>query len=141
MPREKSCGAIIFRRAGRKEYLLLHYGAGHWDFAKGHMEAREEETQTVVREVKEETGLEQIAFINEFREMISYYYRRKARTVFKEVVFFLVEASGGTVKISGEHIGYEWLPFQNAYDRLTFKNAKEILRKAEGYLQRLDSKS
>ena len=47
MPREKSAGAIIFRKENNIiYYLLLHYPSlnrkgGHWEFAKGHIEAGE----------------------------------------------------------------------------------------------------
>jgi bis(5'-nucleosidyl)-tetraphosphatase len=53
------------------------------------------------------------------------------------VIFYLVKNTGEEqVKISGEHIGYDWLPYRDALDRLTYKNAKETLRKAEEHLQR-----
>lgn len=140
MPAERSCGAVVFKRNGTNKYLLLHYEAGHWDFVKGHIERSESEKDTVAREIEEEAGLTDISFADPFRERISYFYRRAGRTVFKEVIFYLVEAKSGEVKISGEHIGYEWLDFPSAYDRLTYKNAKDILRKAEAFLERVNVK-
>lgn len=137
MEHEKSCGAVIFRVGNGAKYLLLHYEAGHWDFVKGHVEKGESEEETVTREILEETGLKNNRFLTDFRERISYFYRRRGRTVSKEVIFYLVESLGEEeVKISGEHIGYEWLPYRQAIERLTYKNAKETLRKAERYLQR-----
>lgn len=137
MEHEKSCGAVIFRVGNGIEYLLLHYEAGHWDFVKGHVEKGESEEETVKREILEETGLSSITFLSDFRERIDYFYRRRGRMVSKEVIFYLVRNTGEEqVKISGEHVGYEWLPFREALDRLTYKNAKETLRKAEEHLQR-----
>jgi hypothetical protein len=76
-----------------------------------------------------------VKFISDFRQRISYFYRRRGRTVSKEVIFYLVETFGEEeVKISGEHVGYEWLPYRQALERLTYKNAKETLRKAEKHL-------
>lgn len=136
MEHEKSCGAVIFKVGKSTEYLLLHYEAGHWDFVKGHVEKNETEEETARRETFEETGLRETRFLSDFRERISYYYRRRGETVSKEVIFYLVEAIGDeAVKISGEHVGFEWLPYHQAYDRLTYKNAKDTLRKAERYLQ------
>jgi len=136
MEHEKSCGAVIFRVGNGTEYLLLHYEAGHWDFVKGHVEKKESEQETVRREILEETGLKNHRFLNDFRVRINYFYRRRGRTVSKEVLFYLVEALGDDkVKISGEHVGYEWLPYREALERLTYKNAKDTLRKAEAYLQ------
>ena len=137
MEHEKSCGAVIFRVGNAIEYLLLHYEAGHWDFVKGHVEKGESEEETVKREILEETGLGSNTFLNDFRERIDYFYRRRGRLVSKEVIFYLVRNTGEEqVKISGEHIGYDWLPYREALDRLTYKNAKETLRKAEEHLQR-----
>jgi 8-oxo-dGTP pyrophosphatase MutT (NUDIX family) len=41
------------------------YGAGHWDFPKGHIEKNENEMAAVLREVKEETGIANIEIIND----------------------------------------------------------------------------
>ena len=56
MEKEKSCGAIIYNN--NKEVLIVKHNAGHWDFPKGHMEYQEDEFQTAIREVKEETNLD-----------------------------------------------------------------------------------
>ncbi len=140
MPIEKSCGAVIFNRAEQVRYLLLHYEAGHWDFVKGHVERNETEKDTVLREVEEESGLMDVVIIEGFRERISYYYRRRGQTVLKEVIFYLLESKTDEVKISGEHVGYEWLDFEKALERLTYKNAKEVLRKANERLAKLLAK-
>ena len=135
MPKEKSCGAIVFKK--HKEgikYLLLHYGAGHWDFPKGKQEKNEKEEQAALREIKEETVIENVELVDGFREAISYFYRQSQETVFKEVIFFLAQSATDEVKLSSEHIGYAWLGYENAYKKLTFNNAKELLRKANQFL-------
>jgi 8-oxo-dGTP pyrophosphatase MutT (NUDIX family) len=137
MPSEKSCGAVIFKRNGNRKYLLLHYEGGHWDFVKGHVEKNESETDTVRRETEEEAGLSHLTFIEGYRQPISYYYKRAGRTVYKEVVFYLVETPTDAIRLSREHVGYTWLPYDRAYERLTYKNAKETLRKADEYLERM----
>ena len=135
MPKEKSCGAIVFKKQKDViKYLLLHYGAGHWDFPKGRQEKNEKEEQTALREIKEETGIEGIEFTDGFREAISYFYKQGKETFFKEVVFFLAQSATDEVKLSSEHIGYAWLGYENAYKKLTFNNAKELLRKANQFL-------
>ena len=134
MPKEISAGAVVFRQDKEVKYLLLNYEAGHWDFLKGHIEEGEEEKETVKREVEEETGIKKITFIDGFKEKIKYFYRREEQTIYKEVVFYLVETKESKIKISFEHIGYEWLDYEDALKRLTFKNAKEILKKAHSFL-------
>ncbi|MDR0373993.1 MAG: NUDIX domain-containing protein [Nitrososphaerota archaeon] len=137
MFREKSCGAVIYVNNQEKtRYLLLNYTAGHWDFVKGNMEVNESEKQTVTRELMEETGIANAEFIEGFRESISYFYRRQGLTVSKEVVFYLIESQTEKVKLSFEHINFMWLDYQAAMEKLTFKNAKETLQKAQTYLQK-----
>ena len=137
MPRENSCGAVVFRENGEREYLLLHYEAGHWDFVKGNIEPHESEKDTVIRELREETGILRARFIDDFREEISYFYRRGGRTIFKEVTFFLIETKDTEVKLSYEHIGYEWLTYQHSLKRLTHGNAKKVLQRANTFLKRI----
>jgi len=139
---EKSAGAVIFRREGNKiYYLLLQYPSGarapkvYWDFPKGHLEKGEKEIETVKREIKEETGLRDIKFTEGFKEWVKYFFKLKEKTVFKIVTFYLVEAETEKVKISFEHTDFKWLPYQEAIEQLTFKNAKEILKRANNFLR------
>jgi bis(5'-nucleosidyl)-tetraphosphatase len=133
--REKSCGAIVFAKNVEVHYLLLHYEAGHWDFVKGNVEPNESERDTVVRELREETGIVDAEFIDGFRERIEYFYRRQGATVRKEVVFFIVEAHSEKVELSYEHVGCDWQDYQRAIEKLTFKNAKDALQKADEFLK------
>lgn len=164
MPLEKSAGAIIFRQPrsrtpkenkfptgqasslwGKKKeikYLLLHYPSGsnpkkdYWDFPKGHIEKGEEEIDAAKREIKEETGLDDIEIIEGFKEHIKYFFRFKGQAIFKIVTFYLAKTQTEDVKISFEHIGYQWLAYEKAFNQLTFDNAKEILRKARQFLEK-----
>ena len=136
MPFEKSAGAVIFRKEeGKIYYLLLHYEMGHWGFPKGHIEKGESLEQTVRREVKEETGIEDIEILNGFKEWIKYFYKLKDKNIFKIVTYLLAETKQRKVKISYEHKGYAWLSYNDALNRLTFTNSKEILKKANNYLK------
>jgi 8-oxo-dGTP pyrophosphatase MutT (NUDIX family) len=131
---EKSCGAVVFKKDSEINYLLLQYEAGHWDFVKGNVEKGETEQETAVRELREETGISNARFMDGFRERISYYYKRQGTTVFKEVVFFLMESGTKEVKLSFEHVNFAWLTYDGAMEKLTFKNARDVLRKAQDFL-------
>jgi 8-oxo-dGTP pyrophosphatase MutT (NUDIX family) len=141
MPSEKSCGAVIFKANGKRKYLLLHYEGGHWDFVKGHVERNESERQTVLRETQEETGLTELTFLEGYREPITYYYKRAGETVHKEVVFYLLESKTDSIRLSREHVGFVWMSYDIARERLTYKNAKETLRKAHEYLEKLQARA
>ena len=130
-----SAGFVIFRgNNNQREYLLLHYPHGHWDLPKGKMEKGESKQQTAIRELKEETGLDPHV-TNDFEEQLTYFFRQDGQLIKKTVYFFIARVSAdATVALSHEHIGYEWLPFDEALARLSFDNAKDIMKKVENFL-------
>ena len=90
MIEETSAGIVLFRKEeSKKLFLLLHYPSGHWDFVKGKMEKGESTHQTAIREAKEETGITDIKFIENFEEWIEYNFKHQGELVQKKVVFFL----------------------------------------------------
>ncbi|MEM4363600.1 MAG: NUDIX domain-containing protein [Candidatus Caldarchaeum sp.] len=133
---ERSAGAVVYYQdENGVEYLLLKYGAGHWDFPKGHIEKNEMEIDAVLREVREETGIDRLELVNGFRKVIGYMFMKEGRLVRKEVVFYLGRAFNKTVSLSQEHLDYVWLPVDKALERLTFKTAKETLMEADNFLR------
>ena len=135
MIEETSAGIVLFRKEGSKKlFLLLHYPSGHWDFVKGKMEKGESTHQTAIRETKEETGIMDIKFIENFEEWIEYNFKHQGELVQKKVVFFLAETKTKEVKISHEHSGYTWMEYNEAMEKTTFDNAKTVLTKAQKLL-------
>lgn len=136
MLEERSAGAVLFRLEDREPiYLILHYHAGHWDFPKGNIEQGEDELSTVKREVREETCIDDVEFIQGFRKMVDYMYRRAGRLVHKVVVFYLAKTSKYEVKLSYEHNDYRWGRFDVILNLLTYSNSKIILRDADTFLR------
>ena len=135
MIEETSAGIVLFRKEESKIlFLLLHYPSGHWDFVKGKMEKGESTHQTAIRETKEETGITDITFVENFEEWIQYNFKYQGELVQKKVVFFLAETKTKDVKISHEHSGYTWLDYNSSMEKTTFDNAKTVLTKAERLL-------
>ena len=135
MIEETSAGIVLFRKEESKIlFLLLHYPSGHWDFVKGKMEKGESTHQTAIREAKEETGITDIKFIENFEEWIEYNFKHQGELVQKKVVFFLAETKTKEVKISHEHSGYTWMDYNSSMEKTTFDNAKTVLTKAEKLL-------
>ena len=129
----KSCGVVLFNSG--KVLLLRHSsissrGGGHWDFPKGHIDDGETEIQTALRELGEETGIEQVKVVDGFRDTITYTFSGGQEQIGKEVVFFLATTKESKVTLSHEHIDYSWLDFDSAFSRLTYDNARQVLRNA-----------
>ena len=135
MIEETSAGIVIFRKEETKNlFLLLHYPSGHWDFVKGKMEKGETTHQTAIREAKEETGITDITFVENFEEWIKYNFKYQGELVQKKVVFFLAETKTKEITISHEHSGYTWLDYNESMEKTTFDNAKTVLTKAQKIL-------
>ena len=98
------------------------------------VEPNESEKQTVVRELKEETGITEANFKDGFRESIEYFYHRQDITVHKVVVFYIMEVLSEKVKLSSEHKGYIWLDYEYAIEKLSFSNGKDVFDKAHAFL-------
>ncbi|KKP93124.1 MAG: NUDIX hydrolase [Parcubacteria group bacterium GW2011_GWA1_36_12] len=58
----------------------------------------------------------------------------KPAWIFKLVTFFVAETKTKDIKLSPEHIGYLWLPYEEALKKITYKNSKELLKKANSYI-------
>ncbi len=127
---EKSCGAIIFYKTKQNTKILLvkNNKGRYWSFPKGHVEYGENEQQTAIREIKEETGLDVVIF-DGFREISEYCPFGKIR---KRVIFFLAQAFTDNVKIQEEEIdSYIWVDLQQARKLCSYENDLRIIEKAE----------
>ncbi|MCD6529761.1 NUDIX domain-containing protein [Candidatus Bathyarchaeota archaeon] len=137
IPVERSCGAIVFKKDGEIKYLLLQYNPKYWGFVKGLNEKGESVEDTIRRELLEETGISEARFVGDFEDKVSYFYRRGGKTIYKEVIYRLMQTDSDKVKLSYEHIGYAWLPYEEALNRLRYKNAKKLLKKAHEYIRKV----
>ena len=135
MKTEKSCGAVVFREKDYKKQILLirHVNGGHWAFPKGHVEQGENEFQTALREVKEETGLD-ILIRDNFRQCVEYFPKPHVK---KQVVYFLGQALTEDVHRQEEEVSETtWADIDAAYRMVTFKNDKNLIRRAQDYLKK-----
>jgi len=76
-----------------------------------------------------------VELVEGFREEVEYVYYRGGRRVRKKVIFFLAKAHTKEVKLSWEHVGYAWLPFDKALARLTYDSSRRVLAKAHRHLR------
>ena len=125
MIEEKSIGVVIYVNTQQnKFFLLLNYPSGHWDFVKGKIEKGETEKQTAIRETMEETGITDLKFNDKFKENIEYTFLVGRKKIHKKVIFYLAETNTTKIKISNEHVGFDWKTYDYAFNKITYQNAK-----------------
>lgn len=129
---ETSAGGVVYRmQDGRPLYLLIRDSYKNWGFPKGHIEKGEQPVAAAAREVTEETGLEGLD-VQGAIDTIDWYFRFRGRLIHKVCHFFLMEsASAKTCPQRAEGISAcKWVPFDDADARISYGNARDILRRA-----------
>lgn len=134
---EKSCGAIILYKENESTYkvLLVRNNNGrNYSFPKGHIEKGENEKETAIREIKEETGLD-VEIVDDFREISDYTPFGKIK---KRVVFFMAQSFTDKVDIQKEELdSFKWVDL-NVVDRIcTYDNDLRIINHARQNLSKL----
>ena len=137
---ERSAGAVIFLKTTELKFLILNYPSGHWDFVKGNIEKGETHENTIIRETKEETGIQDLKIINGFNKEVQYSYFRKQKKINKKVFYYLAETNTKKIKISFEHIGYKWLTFNDMTKTLTYESSLGILKEAKKSIDNINEK-
>ncbi|WP_312653202.1 NUDIX domain-containing protein [Proteiniclasticum sp.] len=127
--KEKSYGAVVINE--NREFLLIRHKNGeHWDFPKGHKEEGESDRETAIREVLEETGL-MVRIIEGFKEKTKY---SPKPGVDKTVTYYLGFSMGKVIIQEEEIMEFEYLPYDQALERITFNESKEVIRAAKQFI-------
>ena len=134
MKYEKSCGAVIFRKAEGWNVLLIRHTKGrHVSFPKGHVEPGETESQTAEREIFEETGL-RVRVDKRYRAENRYNIRPDIQ---KLVVIFAAVTEQEAITPQPEEIAEAvWVPVEEAEERLTYERDRRIMRDAFEHIQK-----
>ena len=127
MKKEKSCGAVIFRKIQNKyQYVVIQQRYSlHYGFPKGHVELDESELMTAYREVKEETGLD-VEIFDHIREKTQYSPRPG---IIKDVIYFLAKAKSHIITKQDKEIeAAMWVDESDVLDTLTYPSDKRIFK-------------
>ena len=126
----KSCGFIVYKEENNENYyLIIKSHNGDVGFPKGHMEPGENELQTAIRELKEETGID-VDTIHDFRYQIEYSLPRVPDAM-KQTVYFLGKCASDDIIIQeAEVASAEFVTYDKAIEKLTFEETKNMLKKA-----------
>ena len=129
--REPTAGGIIFRK-GKKptdvEILLIQDAKNRWTIPKGHIEEGENAKSTAEREIREETGLQDMKVLN-WLGKINFRYRRQNSLVLMTTEIFLVRALGDTDKLKPEDWmnGIKWFPATEALDKIEYDDIGKLI--------------
>lgn len=139
--REFSSGGAVFKKENGETLWIVRatvpselFPKIYWTLPKGWIDEGETLEETAIREVKEEGGIE--AKIIKKIETIRYFYLHPERgNILKFVTFFLMEWKSDLPEgFDGETSEVVWLPFKEAYKKLSHSGEKQILKKAKNLI-------
>ena len=130
--RETSAGGVVYRlHEGGALFLLIKDSYQNWGFPKGHLESGERAEDAALREVREETGIDDLAMRGRI-ETIDWYFRFRGQLIHKVCHFYLMETSQAVTNPQhAEGItACRWVPFEDARDAISYANARKVLGRA-----------
>ncbi len=127
-----SAGGVLVRRDRRGTRVLVLHHAGHdeWRLPKGKLKEGESAAEAAEREVLEETGLDLQA--GRYLGVTDYRYPDPAGggNVRKLVYFFEMDPADADITLEPTFDDAQWLPPQQAVERLTWNNEREMVHRA-----------
>lgn len=133
MKKIESSGIVILRKERDDFLVLLMRSHDYWDFPKGGIENNETKLIAAIREVKEETGIEDL----NFKWGKIFYETESYGCLNKTAYYFLAETKTLNVSIENnpltgikEHEEYKWVKIKDA-KKMTVNRINRVLNWVE----------
>ena len=130
---EKSAGGVVLREIGGVTHaLVIRDPYRNWGLPKGHLEDNETSAGAALREVAEETGLEDLRLGPEL-VTIDWHFHAQGVHIHKFTTFYLMYSDvGDPTPEKAEGISdCLWIPLAEADKKITYDNADEVLKVAQ----------
>ncbi|HEY4963751.1 MAG TPA: NUDIX domain-containing protein [Candidatus Saccharimonadales bacterium] len=129
--RETTSGGIVYRKnkqGNGLEILLIKDAKDRWTIPKGHVEPGEETGATAEREIREETGLQDMEVLS-WLGKVNFRYRRSHSLILMTMHIWLVEGQGETDKLHPEEWlnDVKWIPATEAVDKIAYDDIGKLM--------------
>ncbi len=128
---EPTCGALIFNPEGKVFLMKSHKWKDHYVVPGGHVELGESLVDALVREIKEETGLDiyDIEFVSFQEAVFDRNFWKKKHFIFFD---FRCRTDSLDVKLNSEAQSYVWVSLDDALKLDLETYTRNLILKVKG---------
>jgi 8-oxo-dGTP pyrophosphatase MutT (NUDIX family) len=129
--RVRSAGGVVYLVEDREVKILLIKDKYYfWTLPKGQIEKGENSLKAAIREIKEETSIDDLNYIEKVKD-ISYYYEKGNKKIQKSVTFYLFKSERKDIdksKIEEKEANY--FSLVRAFKIVGYDNIKRVIQES-----------